>query len=318
MDIFAKIKEYYRDELSKVNDIFLSFANSDVELANLVTNHLMSSGGKRIRPLLTIMCAKLTGVQSENIPLIAAAIECIHAATLLHDDVIDESAMRRGIKTANNIWGNKASILVGDFLLGKAFQLLVQSGSIKALELFSNTSVQLAEAEIWQLALINGSEKLYTISDYMKLVEGKTSKLFAAACAAPTLLNNSAHYDSLYDFGMNLGHLFQLADDTLDYAAQDAKFGKTIGNDILEGKITLPFLMMLKDATDQGDLMLKMQEKDRDYILAQFQARGTLTQCREFYASYGNICSKLLKIFPDSEGKQHLNEVIAFLMNRSY
>jgi octaprenyl-diphosphate synthase len=243
------MQELVSDGLVAVNAIIKEIAKSHVEMLPEVVNHLMDLGGKRVRPMLTLLCGKMLGADPKKTAKLAAAVEFIHTATLFHDDVIDESATRRGKSTANSIWGNKASILVGDFLLSHAFRLMVQSGSLRALDMLASAAVDITEAEVWQLELIGKEGN--SIEDYIQLIRGKTAVLFASSCAVSGLLleDGGATSDALYEYGMNLGIIFQITDDVLDYYATEPKFGKLIGGDFAERKVTLPLITLLQNAS---------------------------------------------------------------------
>jgi octaprenyl-diphosphate synthase len=248
---YTQMNDLVLSDLVRVDAVIKRVAQSHVEMVPEVVNHLVELGGKRIRPMLTILCGKMLHSDIEVITKLAAAVEFIHTATLFHDDVIDESTMRRGRSTANSIWGNKASILVGDFLLSHAFKLMVESGSLKALDMLSSAAIAITESEVWQLELIGNL--LGSKEQYIKLVEGKTAILFAASCAVGAVLElrEDGVMQALYDYGMNLGIIFQITDDMLDYYATEPKFGKQIGGDFLERKATLPLLMLYEVATQQ-------------------------------------------------------------------
>jgi octaprenyl-diphosphate synthase len=255
-DSFENLRSLVALELQQVDLLILKYAKSHVELVPMISNYLTSAGGKRLRPILTLACAKIFGKVPESAIKLATAVEFIHTATLLHDDVIDESEKRRGKPTANNVWDNKACILVGDFLFSQAFKLMVETHDIEALKLLSNASAVIAESEVWQLELINNIE--LTIKDYIKLVKGKTAELFAAACATGAIVSGCSEPEKndLFNFGLNLGISFQIIDDVLDYTASD-KFGKKLGNDFLEGKVTLPIILAYKNASEHDKILLK-------------------------------------------------------------
>ena len=255
-DSFENLKSLVAPELQQVDLLILEYAQSHAELVPMISNYLTGAGGKRLRPILTLACAKIFGTVPEAAIKLAAAVEFIHTATLLHDDVIDESEKRRGKPTANNVWDNKACILVGDFLFSQAFKLMVETKDIEALKLLSNASAIIAESEVWQLELIHNIE--LTIEDYIKLVKGKTAELFAAACATGAIVSGCSENEkeALFNFGLNLGISFQIIDDVLDYTASD-KFGKKLGNDFLEGKVTLPIILAYSKASERDKNLLK-------------------------------------------------------------
>ena len=228
-----------------VNKLIIEQAKSHVELLPNITDYLINSGGKRIRPMVALLAAKLVNADMEKAVKLAAAVEFIHTATLFHDDVIDQSELRRGKPTANNVFGNKACILVGDFLLSQAFKLMVRSESLAALDMLASAACTITESEVWQLEIASNFNLSY--DDYLKLIDGKTAVLFAAAAASPALASSKIHdSQTLFTFGTNLGMVFQMVDDFLDYFSQDTKFGKKIGGDFLEKKMTLPLFILKK------------------------------------------------------------------------
>jgi octaprenyl-diphosphate synthase len=236
-------------DLSKVNAVILSSVQQSVPLITDIAQHIVRSGGKRLRPCLTIACAKLLNLSEERHIKLAAAVELIHTATLLHDDVVDESTMRRGIETANYVWSNQASVLVGDFLLSRAFQLMVADSSIPVLKLLSDASAIISQGEVKQLA---ASGDLSTSKElYLEIITAKTAVLFSAACEiAPIIANQDGLRADFAAFGNNLGIAFQLVDDALDYTGDSAILGKNIGDDLREGKITLPIIIAYQNANN--------------------------------------------------------------------
>lgn len=286
---YDALKELVGDELSNVNCLILDFASSEVELIPTITNHLTSSGGKRLRPILTLACGKLFPSSKDACIKLATAVEFIHTATLLHDDVIDESPKRRGLPTANNMWGNKPSILVGDYLLSQSFRLMVDAGSMIALKMLADTALKLTESEVWQLELIKKVD--LSIDDYIKLITGKTAVLFASACAVSAVVGEQKQnvIDGIYQFGLNLGICFQIIDDLLDYFAVNQKFGKSVGGDFFEGKITLPFLVCYRSANEVDKKVLNelMTKNDRDAV--------SLAKLMEYFAKY-DVEQKCLEI----------------------
>lgn len=259
---YNALKNIVSDDMALVDEIILKLADSHIELIPEIVNHLTQSGGKRIRPILTLACGELIGGSNSGIIKLAASVELIHTATLFHDDVIDESDLRRGRKTAKSIWGNKASILIGDFLLSHAFKLMIESGSQESLLMLVKASITIIEAEVWQLDLIG---KVIEEQDkYIQLILGKTASLFAVSCAVAGVVNGALKdvIDALYDYGLNLGILFQITDDLLDYYAEEEVFGKKIGSDFLEKKMTLPLIVLLNLAS----------EAEREIIIENFRS----------------------------------------------
>lgn len=277
------LREYIAPELEMVNELILISAQSYAELIPTITNYLTQSGGKRLRPILTLGAAKLLGINSDAHIKLATAVEYIHTATLLHDDVIDESELRRGNKTANNVWGNKASILVGDFLLSQSFKLMVDAGSLEALNLLATTAKEITESEVWQLEL---TRKIDTsLEDYIKLVRGKTAVLFAAAASVGAVaMQQSKHIvDSLYQYGLNLGICFQIVDDLLDYSSSSDEFGKVLGNDLKEGKVTMPLILAYQDANIEDKKFLK------NLIAFGDCSADSLLRVRDIFQTYQSI-----------------------------
>ena len=246
-----KWRHIFASEISDVDKIILEMTKSKASLIPQLVGHIISSGGKRIRPILTVLSAKMCRYEGRSHLDLAACIEFIHTATLLHDDVVDESKLRRGKDTANTVWGNQASVLVGDFLLSKSFQLMARVGSLRVYELLSNTSAIITEGEVKQLmsvSCIDTSEE-----DYIDIITSKTAQLFAAACQVGAMVADRPDKEekALSDFGTNLGIVFQIVDDALDYSAKQEELGKTIGDDFREGKVTLPIILAYRNGSDE-------------------------------------------------------------------
>lgn len=238
-------------DMEKVNRLILSKAGSDVAMIPEVAKHLIDSGGKRLRPMLTIAASQMCGYEGENHILLSASVEFMHTATLLHDDVVDESDMRRGKLAARMLWGNQASVLVGDFLLGQAFRMMVEAGSMQALEVLSNAATVIAEGEVMQLST---AKNLDTNEDeYLSVIRSKTAALFAAAAEVGPIIAGSdkATISGFRSYGTNLGLAFQLIDDVLDYGGSIDDLGKNVGDDFREGKITLPVVLSYRRGTDE-------------------------------------------------------------------
>ena len=237
-------------DMQQVNGTILSRTGSEVTMIPEVANHLINSGGKRLRPILTLALAQLTGYGGDGHIKLAAAVEFMHTATLLHDDVVDESEMRRGRLAARMLWGNEASVLVGDFLLGQAFKMMVEVGNLKALEILSSAAAVIAEGEVMQLAAAKNTAT--TEDEYIAVIRAKTAELFAAACEVGPVLSTRprAEQAACRSFGMNLGITFQLVDDALDYGGAAQKLGKNVGDDFREGKITLPVVLAFRRGSE--------------------------------------------------------------------
>ncbi len=237
-------------DMERVNATILSRTGSEVTMIPEVANHLISSGGKRLRPMLTLAMAHLSGYAGDGHIKLAASVEFMHTATLLHDDVVDESEMRRGKLSARMLWGNEASVLVGDFLLGQAFRMMVEVGSLRALDILSAAAATIAEGEVMQLAAAKNTAT--TEDEYLAVIRGKTAELFAAACEVGPVLAGRPKPEqaACRSVGMNLGIAFQLVDDALDYGGKAAKLGKNVGDDFREGKITLPVVLAFRRGND--------------------------------------------------------------------
>ncbi len=318
-----QLQSLVADDMTRVNTVILDSVNQNVPLISTITNHIVQSGGKRLRPSLTLACMRLLDAQeTRHIPL-AAAVELIHTATLLHDDVVDESTMRRGLETANSIWSNQASVLVGDFLFSRAFQLMVSDGSLEVLGLLSNASAIIAQGEVKQL-MVTGN--LNTTQDtYLDVIQSKTAALFSAACEiAPVITEDTERRVAFASFGRNLGIAFQLVDDALDYSAKQATLGKTIGDDLREGKITLPVIEAYQHGTSQqrqfwervmGEQDDQAQDLDTaiGYITEHRAIETTMTLAKD-YAAHAE--QALYDINGNATAMRALKECIAFCVNR--
>ncbi|MGR7996045.1 MULTISPECIES: polyprenyl synthetase family protein [unclassified Xanthobacter] len=312
-------------DMERVNAAILARTGSDVAMIPEVANHLISSGGKRLRPMLTLACAALCGYAGDGHVKLAASVEFMHTATLLHDDVVDESDMRRGKLAARKLWGNEASVLVGDFLLGQAFKMMVEVGSLTCLDILSNAACVIAEGEVMQLAAAKNTQT--SEDDYLAVIRGKTAELFAAACEVGAVLGDRAKAEivACRSYGMNLGIAFQLVDDALDYGGNQAKLGKNVGDDFREGKLTLPVLLAFRrgDATERAfwQKCLERGEAD-DADLA--TAIGLLTKHRaiadtvERARHYGAMAKDALALFPASPAKDALMEAVDFCLSRAH
>jgi octaprenyl-diphosphate synthase len=313
------------DEMGGVNRIILDKAVSDVELIPELAHHLIDSGGKRLRPMLTIASAKLAGYTGEGHVRLAAAVEFMHTATLLHDDVVDESDVRRGKSTARRVWGNQASVLVGDFLLGQAFRMMVDVGSLPALRILSNAAAVIAEGEVMQLS---AAKNMGTTEDeYLAIINAKTAALFSAAAeVGPAIANRPAtEQAALRSYGRNLGVAFQLVDDALDYAGDSTRLGKSVGDDFREGKITLPVILCYRRGSEEerafwqrtlsaGDI----RDGDLEHATGLMRRHKAIEATFERARHYGAIASDALAIFPESEPRAALAEAVAFCIARAY
>lgn len=310
------------DRMADVNALILSHAGSDVAMIPEVADHLISSGGKRIRPMLTLAAASLFDYRGDGDVKLATAVEYMHTATLLHDDVVDESAMRRGKKTARLIWGNQASVLVGDFLLGQAFKLMVDVGSLDALDVFSSAAATISEGEVRQLA---GAKNLSVGEDhYMAVIEAKTAALFAAATAAgPIVAGEPAYRAPLSAYGRYLGLAFQLIDDVLDFAGDPEMLGKNVGDDLREGKATLPVLLAYARG-DEADRAFwrrcieegEVSDADIPEAARRVNDTGALDECRRRARDFANRAVENIHKAPAGEMRDVLADVVHFTVSR--
>ena len=312
-------------DMERVNQTILSRTGSDVTLIPEVANHLISSGGKRLRPMLTLATAALCGYKGDGHIKLAASVEFMHTATLLHDDVVDQSDMRRGKLAARMLWGNEASVLVGDFLLGQAFKMMVEVGSLACLDILSSAAAIIAEGEVMQLSA--AKDTATTEDAYLAVIRAKTAALFAAASeVGPILANRPREYAAACrSYGTNLGVAFQLIDDALDYGGTSAKLGKNVGDDFREGKITLPVVLAFRRGTDaERDFWRRTLEKgeigenDLEQALATMRRHRALEDTVERARHYGAMSRDALEIFPASPWKQALLDVVEFCVSRAH
>jgi octaprenyl-diphosphate synthase len=320
-----RLVELVTPDMLRVNAQILSRTGSEVTMIPEVANHLISSGGKRLRPMLTLAMASLTGYSGDGHIKLAAAVEFMHTATLLHDDVVDESDMRRGRPAARKLWGNEASVLVGDFLLGQAFKMMVEVGSLRALDILSNAAAIIAEGEVMQLGAAKNTAT--TEDEYLAVIRAKTAELFAAACEVGPVLTNrpKAEHAACRSFGMNLGIAFQLVDDVLDYGGKSAKLGKNVGDDFREGKITLPVVLSFRRGSEsEREFWTRALERGEVADSDLETALGLMTKHRALEDTIGRaqhyaaIARDALALFPASEMKQALEEAVEFCTVRTH
>ncbi|MFI0397815.1 MAG: octaprenyl diphosphate synthase [Thiolinea sp.] len=254
---FTTILQLTADDMRAVNTLIQQRLHSDVALVNQLSHYIINSGGKRLRPLLALICARACGYEGERHVDVAAIIEFIHTATLLHDDVVDESDLRRGKETANNVWGNQAAVLVGDFLYSRSFEMMVDVGSMRVMQILASTTNVIAEGEVLQL--LNCHDPDTTEERYMEVIHSKTARLFEAACQLGAVLAGKSPEEeaAMARYGMHLGTAFQLVDDMLDYTASSEEMGKNVGDDLAEGKPTLPLIVALRHSTGATAQMLR-------------------------------------------------------------
>lgn len=321
------LAELVGGDLAGVNRTIVERMHSPVALIPELAGHIIAAGGKRLRPMLTLAAARLCGHKGQRHIRLAACVEFIHTATLLHDDVVDESNLRRGLASANALWGNKASVLVGDFLFSRAFELMVEDGSIRVLAILSRASSVIAEGEVLQLSTANDTA---TAEDaYLDVVRAKTAALFAAASRIGAIVADrpKTEEEALDSYGLNLGIAFQLIDDVLDYSARQEKLGKAIGNDFQEGKITLPVILAFRRGDDEErafwrrtleDLDQDAEGDDLRHALSLLEKHRCLSDSVQRARHYGAIARDALGIFPEGPIKSSLLNVVDFCIERAY
>jgi len=316
--------ELIGNDLKLVEEQFRKDLESEVPLIRKVGEYVLASGGKRIRPAMLLLAARLCGYDGNQAIPLASVVEFIHTATLLHDDVVDSATLRRGLASANTLWGNEASVLIGDFLFSKSFSLMVGAGSLDVLRVMSRATTIIAEGEVLQL-LCTGDVEL-SEERYIEVVKAKTAVLLAAACQCGAILGgvSAEKEQALADFGMELGIAFQLMDDALDYVASEAEFGKSIGHDLEEGKMTLPLIHTLKNCTtDERDGIVAVVEQDElstdDFAMVSdlVNRYGGIEYTVERARSCVQACAGHLECFPASECKKALLELAEYVVTRN-
>jgi octaprenyl-diphosphate synthase len=312
-------------DMERVNRTILARTSSQVTMIPEIANHLISSGGKRLRPMLTLATAGLCAYPGSGHIKLAAAVEFMHTATLLHDDVVDESDMRRGKLAARMLWGNEASVLVGDFLLGQAFKMMVEVGSLACLDVLSSAATVIAEGEVMQLAAANDTQT--SEDDYLAIIRAKTAALFGAAAEVGPILAQrpKAEIAACRSYGLNLGIAFQLIDDALDYGGTAAKLGKNVGDDFREGKITLPVVLSCRRGSEsERDFWRRALERgeiedgDLETAIAAMRKHRALEDTVERARHYGAMARDALELFPASAWKTALIDVVEFCIERAH
>ena len=323
---YLELKNSVDEKLILVEEKIKSKLSSKVSLVDEMTSYHLRTGGKRLRALLTLGSAKICGYSkgSRDVNL-AACVELIHAATLMHDDVIDNSEIRRGKKTLNSIWGNQSSILVGDYLLSRCFEMMVEDGNLEILKLLSTTSAEISQGEVLQLQHKGEIDMLE--ETYLKIISAKTASLFAAATKVGSILANKENKikEALEFYGKNLGLTFQIADDSLDYNSELKFFGKKIGNDFYEGKITLPIILLyqkanIKERSELKKLFEKNQRNEDELkkVLLMIKNYNIISDCYSKAEYFINLASNSLIIFDESKEKEILKNLTSFSLERSY
>ena len=319
------LKKLIKKELNETDKLIKNQINSDVNRIPKLSKHIIDLGGKRLRPMLTISCAKMLKIRNKNHIKLAAAVELLHTATLLHDDVVDESVYRRGEKTSHTLWDNKSSILVGDFLLGKAFQLMVETNSIECLNILSNAAAIIAEGEVLQLVETNNINIKET--NYIKIIESKTAALFSSACEVGGVVSgaNKSQKKKLFNFGKNLGTAFQLIDDALDYEGSSTKMGKNNGDDFYDGKVTLPVILAINNADKKEkdfwkNTFNKKVRNKTDLKTAKkiIKDKDTINQTLILANKYGEKAKHIMKDFESNSIRNALIDLVDFSLIRNH
>ncbi len=323
---YFQLKESVEDKLALTEEKIKLKLNSDVELVQKMTEYHIKTGGKRLRALLTLGSAKLCGYSkgSRDVNL-AACVELIHSATLMHDDVIDEGIIRRGKETLNEIWGNHSSVLIGDYLLSRCFEMMVEDGNLEVLKLLSSTSSKIAQGEVLQLQHKGEVDMLE--ETYLKIISAKTAELFAASTKVGAILSDveNKEKDALEFYGRNLGLTFQIADDALDYNSELKMFGKTVGQDFFEGKITLPIILLFQklDLIEKENLkeIFNKEIRDKDDFektISLIKKYKIIEECYQKAQHYINLASNALTVFEESKDKNIFKNLTSFSLARNF
>ena len=322
MQNFIEIQALMKNELDQMNKILVNRLDSNVDLINQMSHYIISSGGKRIRPLLLLLCARATDYDGDYHYSMAVVIELIHTATLLHDDVVDQSTTRRGQETANELWGNAPSVLVGDFLYSRAFEIMVEPNSMEIMKILSKATNQISEGEVLQLLNIKNAN--VTQKEYYRVIERKTACLFKAACQIAGILSNSNQkvIEAMGKFGMHLGNAFQIIDDTLDYESDSNIIGKEVGDDLSEGKVTLPMIYALEKTTKSDKKILKDAIQNADasninQVVEILMNVNAFQYSRDIANKESNMALESIDILPSSKYKTALKLLCKLSLERS-
>tara|TARA_Y100000590_G_scaffold360341_1_gene416575 strand:+ start:81 stop:1094 length:1014 start_codon:yes stop_codon:yes gene_type:complete len=323
---YLELKKSVEDKLAMVDEKIEEKLQSNVDLVKKMSSYHLDTGGKKLRALITLSASKLCGYYKGSRDVnFAACVELIHSATLMHDDVIDNGEIRRGKKTINKIWGNQSSILVGDYLLSRCFEMMVEDGNLEILKLLSSTSALISQGEILQLQHKGDVDMLE--ETYLKIISNKTAALFLAAAKIGPIITNMENKfkDALESYGKNLGLTFQIADDTLDYNSDLKLFGKNIGNDFFEGKITLPIILLFQKINDSEKQLIKnlflkneRTENDLEKVLELMKNKNIINECYKKAEHYINLATNSLNIFQNSNEKDILRNLTTFSLERNF
>ena len=322
MQNFIEIQALMKNELDQMNKILVNRLDSNVDLISQMSHYIISSGGKRIRPLLLLLCARATDYDGDYHYSMAVVIELIHTATLLHDDVVDQSTTRRGQETANELWGNAPSVLVGDFLYSRAFEIMVEPNSMEIMQILLKATNQISEGEVLQLLNIKNAN--VTQKEYYRVIERKTACLFKAACQIAGILSNSNQkvIEAMGKFGMHLGNAFQIIDDTLDYESDSNIIGKEVGDDLSEGKVTLPMIYALEKTTKSDNKILTDAIQNADasninQVVEILMNVDAFQYSRDIANKESNMALESIDILPSSKYKSALKLLCKISLERS-
>ncbi len=317
------LKALTASDMTRVNQVITEHLASDIVLINQLSQHIILSGGKRLRPMLVILAAKACNYSGDNDALLAAVVEFIHTATLLHDDVVDDSDMRRGQQTASNIWGNEAAVLVGDYLYSRAFQMMVKVGSMEIMRLLADTTNTIAQGEVQQLLNVNDAET--TEANYLNVIYGKTACLFEAATHIGAILANTDQRtrQSFLDYGRHLGIAFQLVDDALDYTSNAEELGKNVGDDLAEGKPTLPLIYIMQHGNEEQKSLVRSAIEDGsaeqfEAIHTAIQQSGALEYTLDAARTQADLARAAISGHPDSVFQQALLFLADYAVERRF
>jgi octaprenyl-diphosphate synthase len=318
-----QLNDLTKADMTRVNQVIVDHLASPVVLINQLSQHIIHSGGKRLRPMLVVLSAKACDYQGDQDALLAAVVEFIHTATLLHDDVVDDSDLRRGQETASSIWGNEAAVLVGDYLYSRAFQMMVKAQSMRLMDLLANATNTIAQGEVLQLLNINDANT--SEERYIEVIYGKTACLFEAATQIGAILSNSDEQteQALKSYGKHLGMAFQLIDDALDYTANPNELGKNVGDDLAEGKPTLPLIYAMQQGDDTQQALIRHAIENGglnhiDAITQIIHSTGALEYTYQQAISEADLAKQAIKLLPESEYKKALNFLADYSVDRSH
>jgi octaprenyl-diphosphate synthase len=322
MQNFSEIHALMKSDLVMMDEILVNRLDSNVDLISQMSQYIINSGGKRIRPLLLLLCARATNYKGDYHHSMAVVIELIHTATLLHDDVVDSSSIRRGHETANELWGNAPSVLVGDFLYSRAFEIMVEPNSMEIMKILSKATNQISEGEVLQLLSIKNANVSQT--EYFEVIERKTACLFKAACQIAGILaeSNKNVINGLGSFGMHLGNAFQIIDDTLDYESNSSVIGKEVGDDLSEGKVTLPMIYALENTkgSEKATLSNAITNADSsniDNIVNILLSVNAFEYSRKVAKNESTKALKFLEVIPNSEYRSALQLLCELSLDRN-